>query len=180
VELETMGKADDLLSRPQRRNRERETAMIERLQAKRNEEGFTLIELLIVIIVLGILAAIVVFAVASTKHDSVAASCKTDVKSIELSAEAVNVHASSYPAGLVNSLNTPNPLISDGSNGALLKAWPSISNYFLQYSLVSGAPVVNVFPTSTVQDPANGKIWTDSTMTVQATPLVGGCTNSTL
>ena len=44
--------------------------MIERLQAKRNEEGFTLIELLIVIIVLGILAAIVVFAVGSTKSDA--------------------------------------------------------------------------------------------------------------
>ena len=61
--------------------------MIERLQAKRNEEGFTLIELLIVIIVLGILAAIVVFAVSGTKKDAVASRCKTDEKSIQLSAE---------------------------------------------------------------------------------------------
>src|ERR1043165_9980164 len=64
--------------------------MIQRLQAKRHEEGFTLIELLIVIIVLGILAAIGVFAVGSTRKDSVASACKTNVKSLELSAEAVN------------------------------------------------------------------------------------------
>src|SRR2546423_3427072 len=89
--------------------------MIQRLQAKRNEEGFTLIELLIVIIVLGILAAIVVFAVSSTKHDSVAASCKTDVKSIELSAEAANVHLGSYPGAPINSLNA-GALISNGTN----------------------------------------------------------------
>src|SRR4051812_41769259 len=37
--------------------------MYKRLQQSRSEEGFTLIELLIVIIILGILAAIVVFAV---------------------------------------------------------------------------------------------------------------------
>jgi len=127
--------------------------MIERLQAKRNQEGFTLIELLIVIIVLGILAAIVVFAVASTKHDSVAASCKTDVKSIELSAEAVNTHAGSYATGPINSLNATN-LISNGTNGALLKAWPSTSNYILQYTVTSGNVAVNVFPKTATEGAA--------------------------
>lgn len=39
--------------------------MIQR-QAKPDDEGFTLIELLIIVIVLGILAAIVVFAIGST------------------------------------------------------------------------------------------------------------------
>ena len=42
---------------------EGELHMIQRFQAARNEEGFTLIELLIVIIILGIVAAIVVFAI---------------------------------------------------------------------------------------------------------------------
>src|SRR5688500_4134964 len=73
---------------PQSRPKEK-VPMIERLQAKRNEEGFTLIELLIVIIVLGILAAIVVFAVSGTKKDALASTCKTDAKSIQLSAESV-------------------------------------------------------------------------------------------
>jgi len=154
--------------------------MIQRLQEKRNEEGFTLIELLIVIIVLGILAAIVVFAVASTKHDSVAASCKTDVKSVELSAEAANVHLSAYPTPPINSAVTPNALISNGSNGALLKAWPAVSNYKLQYTETGGVVTVKVFPKTTFEE-------TDGTMTVgpltggaAATPLAGGCTDSTL
>jgi general secretion pathway protein G len=47
------------------------------------EEGFTLIELLIVVLVLGILAAIVVFALGTFQSDSKAAACKTDKKSVE-------------------------------------------------------------------------------------------------
>ena len=100
--------------------------MIQRLQQKRNEEGFTLIELLIVIIVLGILAAIVVFAIGSTRKDSVTASCKTNFKAAELSAEAVGTRLGSYPAtqaGIV----APSP-------GALLKSWPTSSDYTLTYA----------------------------------------------
>src|SRR5437764_12953773 len=127
--------------------------MIERLQAKRNEEGFTLIELLIVIIVLGILAAIVVFAVSSTRKDSVASACKTDVKSLELSAEAVNTKTGSYPTGaspvvVVNSATATNPILADTvipNNGALLKSWPSSSNYLLQWNATSKA--VEIYPT---------------------------------
>src|SRR5205823_14133752 len=99
--------------------------MVEQLRKKRAEEGgFTLIELLIVIIILGILAAIVVFAVGNTRKDSVANSCKTDVKSVELSAEAVNTKAGSYPATADASNTTTNPLVAGQTtpdNGASLK-----------------------------------------------------------
>ena len=104
--------------------------MIERLQAKRNEEGFTLIELLIVIIVLGILAAIVVFAIGSTRKDSVAASCKTNEKAIQLSAEAVNTKTGSYPAAQ-GGLIAP-------SSGALLKSFPTSSDYAFTYTQTGG------------------------------------------
>ena len=111
--------------------------MIQRLQAKRNEEGFTLIELLIVIIVLGILAAIVVFAVAGTRGDAVASKCKTDVKSIELSAEAVLAKTGSYPTDTNSANDGTGNLIQGGTNGALLKEWPSDSDYVLQWDQTS-------------------------------------------
>jgi general secretion pathway protein G len=45
--------------------------------AFKNERGFTLIELLIVIIVLGILAAIVVLGIGSIRRDAAGAACNT-------------------------------------------------------------------------------------------------------
>lgn len=107
--------------------------MIERLQAKRNEEGFTLIELLIVIIVLGILAAIVVFAVAGTKKDAVASTCKTDVKAMELSAESVLAKK----PGATTLANVNETDLDDSAVGGLLKALPTNNNYTLNW--VSGA-----------------------------------------
>jgi general secretion pathway protein G len=90
--------------------------VIQQLNKKRADEGFTLIELLIVIIILGILAAIVVFAVGGTRKDSVAASCKTDAKSIELSLEAQNTKNGNFPASKAEAI--------DSTKGALLKSWP--------------------------------------------------------
>jgi len=63
--------------------------MIQKLmQKRREEEGFTLIELLIVIIILGILAAVVIFGVSAFREDSVSKACKTDMKSVETAAQA--------------------------------------------------------------------------------------------
>ena len=87
----------------------------------RNEldAGFTLIELLIVIVILGILAAIVVFAIGSTRGDAVSSSCKTDYKSIELAMEAFYTKNGSYPT---------QTQLGDGTS-TLLKAFPSSSDY---------------------------------------------------
>ena len=127
--------------------------MIQRLQAKRNEEGFTLIELLIVIIVLGILAAIVVFAIGSTRKDSVASSCKTNEKAVELSVESHNTKMGVYPTGVISNTaanpaanaygaGSPAAVVATTSNilggagnttGDLLKSWPTSSDYALVY-----------------------------------------------
>lgn len=88
--------------------------MLERIR-KAEEEGFTLIELLIVVIILGILAAIVVFAIGSTRKDSVSATCRTDVKSIQLAEEAWNTKKGSYTANQTDLTGT------DGT----LKSWPT-------------------------------------------------------
>src|SRR5947208_13766764 len=63
--------------------------MLQRIrEARKNESGFTLIELLIVIIVLGVLAAIVLFATGTFNSDSVAASCKTAGKNVDTAEKA--------------------------------------------------------------------------------------------
>ena len=64
--------------------------MLKNLQQKREHEGgFTLIELLIVIVILGILAAIVVFSVAGVTSKGSAASCSSTVKAVDVAAEAM-------------------------------------------------------------------------------------------
>jgi general secretion pathway protein G len=69
-------------------------------KARQNESGFTLIELLIVIVILGVLAGIVVFAVSAFNNDGTAAACKSDKKNVEIAAEAFYAKSSphAYPA----------------------------------------------------------------------------------
>jgi prepilin-type N-terminal cleavage/methylation domain-containing protein len=127
--------------------------MIQRLQEKRNEKGFTLIELLIVIIVLGILAAIVVFAVAGTKKDAVASSCKTDVKSIELSAESVLAKK----PGAVALTDVAKTDLTDSAKGGLFKVngFPSSSNYTLDWNQTAGAVTITKPGTAGATNPVN-------------------------
>jgi prepilin-type N-terminal cleavage/methylation domain-containing protein len=68
-----------------------------------NEKGFTLVELLVVIVILGILAAIVVFAVGGITNKGDAAACSTDRKGIQTAEEAYFAQNSHYTdmAGLV-------------------------------------------------------------------------------
>jgi prepilin-type N-terminal cleavage/methylation domain-containing protein len=100
----------------------------------KQERGFTLIEVLIVVIVLGVLAAIVVLGVGQTKSNALKSSCHTGVKAIELSAEALNTHLSTYPSGTFDRDSDPNPLLAVAGNGALLKGWPTSDGFQLTYS----------------------------------------------
>ena len=61
------------------------------------EHGFTLIELLIVIVVLGILAAIVVFSLTGVTGQSTQAACTSNGKTIEVAADAYQAEVGSYP-----------------------------------------------------------------------------------
>jgi prepilin-type N-terminal cleavage/methylation domain-containing protein len=75
--------------------------MYQRIKASReNESGFTLIELLIVVVILGILAAVVIFASAGFKNKGAAESCKTTVASVKTAAEAFHVDSANalFPA----------------------------------------------------------------------------------
>ena len=74
--------------------------MLQRLRKQKAEGGFTLIELLIVIVILGILAAIVVFAVGSARDDAETNSCKADQKTVNTAAEAYKAKNKTYPASV--------------------------------------------------------------------------------
>ena len=99
-----------------------------RLEASR-EAGFTLIELLIVIVILGVLAGIVVFAVGGINDSSKVSACKSDVKTVETAAEAFYAQASPHAyAADIPALVTAN----------VLKQVPSTTNgYTVTYAVTA-------------------------------------------
>jgi general secretion pathway protein G len=76
--------------------------MIQEAMRKRRsgEEGFTLIELLIVIVILGVLAAIVVFAVGGITDKGNTSACKSDLKTVETAQEAYYAQKGEYAASV--------------------------------------------------------------------------------
>lgn len=81
------------------------------------EAGFTLVELLIVIVIMGILAGIVVFAVGNLTDNASKTACKTEVSMVETAVEAWKAHPG----------NTGEPDLADlkdTANGGTLKSDP--------------------------------------------------------
>ncbi|MCZ7525324.1 MAG: prepilin-type N-terminal cleavage/methylation domain-containing protein [Acidimicrobiia bacterium] len=65
---------------------------------RRSEQGFTLTELLVVIVILGILAAIVVFAVNGITDRGQTSACDTDERAVQTAQEAHYAKEGSYAA----------------------------------------------------------------------------------
>ena len=88
------------------------------------QKGFTLVELLVVIVILGVLAAVVVFAVGGITNTSKQSACKIEVRTINTATQAFYANGGSvaYPAGpLVTDLFTQliaAKLISSGTGSA--------------------------------------------------------------
>ena len=82
------------------------------------ESGFTLIELLIVIVVLGILAAIVIFSLTGVTGSSQVAACNTDAKSVQT---AVQAYESNPPSGITaGTAPTSIQAVTSGTNTGLV------------------------------------------------------------
>jgi general secretion pathway protein G len=85
-------------------------------------KGFTLIELLVVIVILGVLAAVVVFSVRGVTNNSKASACKEETRTIATGVEAYYANNGSYPtgdpvaalktAGLLNKTVTPDATVT--------------------------------------------------------------------
>ena len=95
------------------------------------EGGFTLVELLVVIVVLGVLAAIVVFSVGGISNKSKSAACNSDVSSVQTAEEAYYAQNNSYTT------------IANLVTAKLLRSAPSTTNgYTISADSSTGAVTV--------------------------------------
>jgi general secretion pathway protein G len=99
--------------------------MERRKSGEASEYGFTLIELLIVIIVLGILAAIVVFSLSGVSGQSKTAACTTDAKTVEVAADAYQAKNGSWPPAAADA----SELV--GGTNDYLKSVPTSTNGYI-------------------------------------------------
>jgi prepilin-type N-terminal cleavage/methylation domain-containing protein len=94
-------------------------------ESTKKDRGFTLIELLIVIVILGILATVTVFAVRGITNRGQDSACSADFKTIEVAIEAYSAQYGGYPAntqavvdaGFLRANSTPYYQV--GTNGAV-------------------------------------------------------------
>ncbi len=107
--------------------------------AQENNGGFTLIELLIVIVVLGILAAVVVFSLGSVTSKSAVAACQADGATVNTAMAAYNANLGSNPT------NSSQLISSTVSGGPYLQSWPSNPTHY-QFQLTSGGVLQVALP----------------------------------
>jgi general secretion pathway protein G len=104
-------------------------------EARKNQSGFTLIELLIVIVILGVLSGIVVFAVSGITDTGKTSACKSDVKTVEVASEAYRAQKGVYATAIDDAGHTATTLVG----AKLLREAPSSVNYTITYTAADGS-----------------------------------------
>ena len=104
------------------------------LHRKKSDDGLTLVELLIVVAVLGIIAAVVVFALGGVSAQGAVAACNTDAKTVETAVAAYNTETGGSPTVTAD-------LLTEGPT-PILRSFPSSASYAI--SIVNGEVMVAV------------------------------------
>jgi prepilin-type N-terminal cleavage/methylation domain-containing protein len=104
-------------------------AVMNSVWQRRDSEGFTLVEILVVIVILGVLASVAVFAVGGIADNSKKSACKADVTTVQTASDAYYAQNSAYAASIA-ALKT----------AGLLRQLPATGNgYTVAYSSTDGA-----------------------------------------
>jgi general secretion pathway protein G len=123
-------------------------------------DGFTLIELLIVIVVLGILAAVVIFALSGITGQSATAACQADGATVSSAIQAFitqNPGVTPTESGLLNGTS------ADG-NTAYIQSWPANDPHY-EFALTTDGQLAVQY--------ASTDLWTNGETGGPSTTLAG-------
>jgi type IV pilus assembly protein PilA len=115
------------------------------------EDGFSLIELLVVLIIIGILAAIAIASFTGQQNKAHDADAKVGARSAQLAMETYFVEHKSYAGATISELQSVQPSLSDAPGLAVQQA--TSNQYQLSTASTSTDPV-----TFTVSRSSNGTI----------------------
>ena len=142
---------------------------LKKLQARKaalkDSAGFTLIELLIVIVVLGILAAVVVFSLGSVTSKSAVAACQAD-------GATVNTAMAAFSAENGSTTVTQAQLTGTTEGGPFLQSWPNNPTHY-DFAIYSGKlyeHIGNTAGTAPTAGPTGWNLWAGASTCTSNSP----------